>query len=137
MSHEFPAVGGVQFDYGPWHIGLWMEDTGIGDGLFVGNYIVGLGWESLGPPIAGPYTADEWIARCQQAGGMGNIIVGLFPKINLVLATYYNTHPALPVETNATPYTQQDFNDVLFEYIGLHIDGTNTAPTAYVHPYTP
>lgn len=128
-NYAFPTKGALRFQYGPWSIGLWLnEDIGIGSPFILGYDDVGTGWLAVAI-IDGPYDAGTWQQIITAAGGMGNYAVSKMPQIKALLKEHFDTNPPLPVETNATPFTVQDFNNVWAEYFTIQPVSGATYPT--------
>lgn len=129
-SYSFPTGGGgLRLKYGFWDIGLWMQDDfGAGPMFVLGYDDPGAGWTMVGPPIDGPYDQALWEQIMRNSGGMGNYAFAKLPIIQAALHKFFDTKPVLPVETNATPFTVSDFNDVWAEYFDM------VAPIGQTYP---
>lgn len=126
-AYTFPTNLATRFKFGQWDIGLWMsDDMGIGS-VFALGYNDTSGWTVV-KVIEGPYDQATWESIRAAAGGMGAYIVSKFPIINAALEKYFDPTPALPAETNATPFTIYDFNVVLKKYVGMTQSPTNDCP---------
>jgi hypothetical protein len=135
-----PTNTATRLKYGSWEIALWLSDFDaiLGGRMLnlVYNDSGSAGWVNVAT-IDGPYTDADWTAIITAAGGMGNYIVSKLPAIKAALKKYFDTTPSLPVITNATPFSQEAFNDMLYEYVKLQDDPGTGHPTVVITGYTP
>lgn len=123
-----PTLTGSRAQYGPWEIGVWLnQDFGIGQAFVLGYNDPGAGWTVV-QLIDGPYDAVTWQSVITNAGGMGAYVVSKFPVIRVALERYFNTAPPLNFD-NSTPFSVDAFNGVLYKYIGIVPAAGQTAPT--------
>lgn len=124
-----PPLTGTRAQYGPWEIGLWLnQDFGIGMAYVLGYNAPGAGWTVV-QIIDGPYDYGTWQGVINAAGGMGNYVTGKFPVIRAALARYFDTNPNFGPLDNTTPFSPDAFNAVHFKYIGIVPQAGQTAPT--------
>ena len=133
-NYLFPTNLGTRFKYDRWDIGLWLgTDDPIlgGKPLILGYDDPGTGWVSVAF-IEPPRSDADWAAMVAAAGGMGNYIVSKFPAIKAALTKYFDTTPDIPLVTNQTPFSRDNFNAMLQQWIGLKDDPGTGHPTVYV-----
>lgn len=131
-----PTNTGTRLKYGNWEILLFLDAPSIivpGRALRIAyNDSGSAGWVLITQAIDGPYTDQQWTDVVAAAGGMGNYIVGKFPVIKLLLVKYFDTTPELPLITNSTPFSPDNFNKMLREWIELKDDPGTGHPTVEV-----
>ncbi len=128
-TQPFPATGGIRFKHGPWIIGIFMDaSSSIGDQPVMGHEAPNGEFE-ITATLHGIEEAGWWDATYAANGGQGaywmNFIV---PVANAKLPLIYSLQPPLPDETNATPYTLEDTNIMIFEWIKPKLDPTGQFP---------
>lgn len=137
-SYFFPTRGGIRATISGLDIGVWVEDIGLGPQLHVGygspnNADPASGWVSVAI-IDGWQDEPTMAAAIAAAGGMGTYLQGKGPTIQGVLQTYFAAGP-LPIETNATPATIDDMNNVLAEYFDILAPGIGQSAPQFVIDY--
>lgn len=132
-----PLDSALKWTFGGWSIAIWFNGDpgfGIGDQLLLGHGTDDAGYVS-DAVLAGPDT--NMGGTITNAGGLGNFLVALLPKINAELKTLYNKLPPYPAETNATPYTVDSGNIALYEYFTPVMSANGNYETIAVKSYTP
>lgn len=125
---NFPTNLGSSLKYKQWNVGLYMQNTGpLGLGLALGNIDDG-GEFHVVQFIVLPRQPQEWNDAILLAGGMGAYFVSLIPAINAALARYFDPTPTLPLITNQSQFSEENFNIFLKEWIGMEEALNNDCP---------